>query len=645
MDDPGSLGKARPKPPPAVARHAHVLWIASIMFCGCIGQLAAQQTVGRTMRQLPYFADSTLHHTLQRILVEMDAFSAERSMDLIGDALLRIDHDRDTEALYYLLSYRAEVLYYEGLFNDAMRDLDRCMELAHELADSTLVANVNNLRGLLHENIQDNRQALPYLREALAWFPRSPAARYPVTELHHIHGNLGSYLTNLGRLDSAALHLWRSLELARASGAERAEAVAHWSLGNLALRQQRPDSALRHYERSAAIARRANDHDIGVDALVGRANALVVVGRRKDAAMVLDSAETYLATHRSGVGMVTQRNFARVGAKTARDLGDLERALRLTGEWHRIDSTITARNIHSALNTQAELMRSDRDLEVAMLEQRQLFEALDHVQTTRLIAIIGSGIIMAVLALLYLVNMSRLRHKERLAGLEVLRLQQERTIAELRIREEVGRDMHDDLGAGLGALKLRSEMALRTESDPERRGQLMDLAQRTGELISSMRQIIWAMNSDQGSLEDLVAYTTGHARSYLLENGLEAEIDATGPWPDMQLTTQQRRNIFLVVKECLHNVVKHARAQRVSLVMRWDRGLHVAVQDDGTGLVVTSAANGGNGLRNIRRRITDLGGSLSVGGTQGTRVEFHVPLAGTNKSSLVSDQGSAPSSS
>ena len=116
---------------------------------------------------------------------------------------------------------------------------------------------------------------------------------------------------------------------------------------------------------------------------------------------------------------------------------------------------------------------------------------------------------------LYFGYRSRHRGKERLAELEVLRLQQERTIAELRIREEVGRDMHDDLGAGLSALKLKSEMALRKEQDPEKRELLSSLATTAGELIGNMRQIIWTMNADQGTLEDLVVYIGNYARTYL----------------------------------------------------------------------------------------------------------------------------------
>lgn len=217
----------------------------------------------------------------------------------------------------------------------------------------------------------------------------------------------------------------------------------------------------------------------------------------------------------------------------------------------------------------------------------------------------------------------------------------EREQAVLAERMRIAGDMHDDLGAGLSALKLRSEMALRVEKDPIKREQLGSLASTAGELIGSMRQIIWTMNTDQSSIEDLVSYTTHYARTYCEQNGLVPEIKAIKEWPAIQLTSEQRRNIFLVVKEALHNVVKHADARTVRVVLRWSEGLLVDVQDDGVGLPAHTQHSVGNGLRNMRKRIEALGGHIGTetgtalpGDLAGTRIRFSVPLD-ANKGSIA----------
>ena len=213
----------------------------------------------------------------------------------------------------------------------------------------------------------------------------------------------------------------------------------------------------------------------------------------------------------------------------------------------------------------------------------------------------------------------------------------EREQAILAERMRIASDMHDDLGAGLSALKLRSEMALRVERDPEKREQLGSLARTAGELIGNMRQIIWTMNTDQSSLADLMSYTTNHVRSYCAENGLAVHVDLPPAWPAIELSAEQRRNIFLVVKEALHNTVKHAGADAVRLLVDIRKGLQVTVEDDGVGLPKHAQESVGNGLRNMRKRITALGGELEMsrGPDGGTVIRFRVPLITPNEGSIV----------
>jgi signal transduction histidine kinase len=201
-------------------------------------------------------------------------------------------------------------------------------------------------------------------------------------------------------------------------------------------------------------------------------------------------------------------------------------------------------------------------------------------------------------------------------------------------RMRIADDMHDDLGAGLSGLKLRSEMALRVERDPARRAQLTAMAQGAGELISSMRQIIWAMSADQGSMADLAAYASSYARTYCEQHGLAIVVITEPAMLEAKLTSEQRRNCFLVVKEALHNVVKHAHASRVRLVIRWKDGLAITIEDDGLGLLKHSEEGAGNGLRSMQRRMRSIGGSIvqrngepSQGELPGATIGLHVPLA------------------
>lgn len=609
--------------------------VALLLHLGAAGQNMPESLI----RQLPPF-EPELDVRMHGIIAQMDAFDADSALMLIGGALVKLDVEKQLEPRYYLLAYRAEVLYYQGAYNEAIRDLGTCADIAVRLSDSLLLANVFNLQGLLQENIRRSSAAQEHLRKALSWYPKDPAARYPVTELFHIHGNLGTYLTGVGELDSAAYHLNRSLELAEVADAKRAIAVAHGALGNWALMSNQPDSALYHFQRSYLMAEIAKQQDVSLDGLMGIAKAFAAKRDQPRTLSALKDADAYLATNLEKIGLGAQRDQARNASVVLESIHDLKGALAAYQLWSRLDSTINEGNIRSALSIQATLLRTDDDLAQERERSRFAAETLKRVRLSRTMVITGSLALLLFLALLVLFLHNKRKHEKRLALLMLAQAEQDQVITEFHIREQVGRDMHDDLGAGLSALKLRSEMALRVEQDPEKRIQLASLAKTAGELIGNMRQIIWTMNGDQASLEDLVVYASNYVRAYMADHGIQLVVMADGPWVEVQLSSEERRNIFLVIKEATHNIVKHANAQHVELRIHSENGLlAVSIHDTGVGMPSNAREGMGNGLRNMAKRIEALRGKLTLTGGNGTTVYFAVPLPGrspsTNKGSIA----------
>ncbi|HYE53596.1 MAG TPA: ATP-binding protein, partial [Chitinophagaceae bacterium] len=89
-----------------------------------------------------------------------------------------------------------------------------------------------------------------------------------------------------------------------------------------------------------------------------------------------------------------------------------------------------------------------------------------------------------------------------------------------------------------------------------------------------------------------------------------------------------RRNVFLTIKESLHNVVKYAEATQVNISIQAGERLTVIIKDNGKGLAAVSADNGagGNGLRNMRRRIESVGGHFDIISENGVSVTLQVPI-------------------
>src|SRR4029079_8011099 len=89
---------------------------------------------------------------------------------------------------------------------------------------------------------------------------------------------------------------------------------------------------------------------------------------------------------------------------------------------------------------------------------------------------------------------------------------------------------------------------------------------------------------------------------------------------------EMRRNIFLSVKEVLHNVVKHAEATRVDITINLGKQLFILVQDNGKGIDPGKTRKFGNGINNISKRMADIGGTATFNNENGTLVSLHVQL-------------------
>ncbi|MBK7945134.1 MAG: hypothetical protein IPJ85_07455, partial [Flavobacteriales bacterium] len=93
------------------------------------------------------------------------------------------------------------------------------------------------------------------------------------------------------------------------------------------------------------------------------------------------------------------------------------------------------------------------------------------------------------------------------------------------------------------------------------------IAAQAAELGTDLKQIVWALDTGRSSLEETLRFTAHYASTYCAQQGLNLHLHVQEAIPEISLSMEQRRNIFLVVKEALHNVVKHARATEVSVSM------------------------------------------------------------------------------
>lgn len=188
------------------------------------------------------------------------------------------------------------------------------------------------------------------------------------------------------------------------------------------------------------------------------------------------------------------------------------------------------------------------------------------------------------------------------------------------MRTRIATDLHDDIGANLTKISILSEVAQqRANSDDPNgtSGLLGSVAEISRESVSAMGDIVWAINPKKDSLLDLTRRMRQHAEEILEQSEIGLEFNATAPERDLKLDADSRRNIYLVFKEAVNNIVRHSDARRVTIDFALViHELVLRISDDGDGFD-TSKEVDGNGLLNMHKRAADCNGELSLRSVRG----------------------------
>jgi signal transduction histidine kinase len=220
----------------------------------------------------------------------------------------------------------------------------------------------------------------------------------------------------------------------------------------------------------------------------------------------------------------------------------------------------------------------------------------------------------------------RRKLKKRIAELE-----KERAVA--RERARISQDMHDEVGSSLSEIAILSELAKKRPD--EAGGHVEEISERTAELIDNVSEIVWAMNPKNDTLDNLVAHLRRHSVKYMSLAEIHCSISAPDIIPAYYVTAEVRRNVFLVVKEALHNIVKHSGASEVTIgVALTELKMETSICDNGRGFVSGEERGSGNGLLNMRKRMADIGGEFWIESTPGagTRITIVAPLTDARRS-------------
>ena len=208
-----------------------------------------------------------------------------------------------------------------------------------------------------------------------------------------------------------------------------------------------------------------------------------------------------------------------------------------------------------------------------------------------------------------------------------------------RERTRISQDMHDTIGSNMTRISILSDrVGSEIQLRPVTEGKADDIAQKAEliggtarEVIDMMNEIIWSLDPKDDTLESLISYMRQFLNIMLNSTDMRCVLVATEVIPDIRLSPDFRRNIFLIFKEVVNNIVKHSHATTVEVnIAVTEHSLAFDIKDNGIGMHHSGYAGRrtGVGMRSIRERAASIGASLDIESIpqRGTTVRFCAEL-------------------
>jgi signal transduction histidine kinase len=291
------------------------------------------------------------------------------------------------------------------------------------------------------------------------------------------------------------------------------------------------------------------------------------------------------------------------------------------------DSVITDETAASFLQMDSIMAQSEKQ---RLLNQQQLsIQSLQKkdIEKNKTITLLSIGAI--ALLIIGFIFYLFFKKKEQLKNKSIALLNKENEFiavkssleGQLQERSRISKEIHDDLGSSLTSIALLTEV-LKKRIDTNTNPEINKISDTSADMVDKMNEIIWALNTSNDTVNSLVAYIRKFANNFLDDANIELEFLEADIPQNKALEGTVRRNIYLTVKEAINNIVKHSNAKKVLVNINAAKGLLINITDDGKGIDENNLNSFGNGLKNMKKRMEDIGGKFSIENNKGTQIKL-----------------------
>lgn len=498
--------------------------------------------------------------------------------------------------------------------------------LNYHLRALKLFLKINNPKGVsfCYQSIASDFTELHFYDQALPYALRAQALKKSINDKRGAitaYTGLGIIYRGLKRYNEALIQFKEALKIVHEMNLTGDETTILTEIGNTYLAMDKPKAATDNFINARTIAGKAGD---------------------KTAFNSIDQRLAYLQT-----GYITEKETERKFLKALTDAvnkgdkqqeiagyrylvkfysgqKDFEKALGYSEKYQATINSIQNSDLAMQVKKLEEQFTVERkEQEIALLKKdRKINLARIQQQETVKYAAIMVTFLLLIIALI-------ITYRKRA-------IQKAKAIIEMdKMRTAIARDLHDDIGSRLTNIQFLTQLLKQPVADA-RRDYIIDIREELLASTEALDEIVWNMKTSHDDQGTLPVRMRRYAGEMFDDHNIDYILNVDDRVSDLLVSQEKQRDIFLMYREVLNNIRKHAAAKKVNISIRADKGNFILeITDDGKGFNVETMTKGRNGLQNIKNRVEKWNGELKIASVNGTYISIAIPV----KNNIINGNG------
>jgi signal transduction histidine kinase len=489
----------------------------------------------------------------------------------------------DTAIFWSIVSVNAS-LYVLGNYALELDYAIKAFPIAKKLNTPYAISYSNGILGDCYYNLGEYSNSLQYYREVV-----KIGEKNSFIDMWSVYLALPTIFENLHQYDSALIYAKKGYELFKHIPAlnkenddnKRSKSSIFTHLGDAYAGKSYYDSALFYYRMSLPFSNYAHMEVYKVDAYNGMAKIFKEKGEHDSAIWYAKKVLSEKITKNYPQGFLKAANLLAAVYELQKNADSSLKYLHIAINVK--DSLFNREKTNAFQNVIFKNQEKQRELEAAKSKlQREYFMYF-------LIALLGIAII--------------------IAGVIV----RNRRIKQLQnMRSSIAADLHDDIGSTLTNISILSELSRQSIQPEDKAGKFLTrINEEVNTTSQALDDIIWSVNVHNDSLDEIVFRMRRYSGELFDADGINYTLDFDDKLSGMKISMEQRHDFYLIFKEAVNNIYKHANASYVSVSLcRKDHHLMMRIEDNGKGITEQNLYR--NGLKNMKSRAEKWGGDLHI---------------------------------